>query len=252
MHYREAGSGTPLVLLHATPKSSRSYKALIPYLADHHRVITPDTLGFGESDPLPENITLSMLADSVADLIEELNSVPAAVFGLHTGNKIGAALAAGHPDKVSRFILCGMTHSIILDRAEREAAIKTLVGKPFTRTDISDDEKRDREKGAASTDAIYSVNFDFDMAATLRTLSMPTLVIELITAEESHLGQHAENVAAQIPQGLPSAFPGSDRDALDQQPDKLADLILDLPHMNNRAQKDRFYSMFTTARSVLE
>ena len=56
---------------------------------------------------------------------------------------------------------------------------------------------------------------------------MPTLVIELRTEEEAHLGHHAENVAAHIPQGFPMAFLGSDRNALDQRPDKLANLILD-------------------------
>ncbi len=226
VHYREAGVAAPLVLLHASPKSSRAYKALIPYLVDHHRIIAPDTLGFGESDPLPANVTMPMLADSMADLIEELDIVPAAVFGLHTGNKIGAALAAGHPGKVSHFILCGMTHSIILDQQEREAAIKTLVQKPFARTDISEDEKQDRKQGASSIDAIYEANYGFDLAGTLTALNIPTLVLELATAEEAHLGRQAENVAARMPKGLALTFNGSDRDALDKKPALLAEMIL--------------------------
>lgn len=224
--YRTAGTGPPLLLLHATPKSSRSYAGLIPHLTDHHRVIAADTLGFGESDPLPPTPTLPILAESMADLLGELDATLAAVFGLHTGNKIGTALSADHPAQVSCFILCGMTHSIILDRMAREAAIKTLVATPFNRTDISEDEKLDRQQGAASVDRIYEANYDFDLSACLPRIKAPTLVLELATPEEEHLGLHAESVAASIPKGAAHTFFGSDRDALEKRPDALAQLIL--------------------------
>lgn len=227
IHYRVSGDGSPLVMLHATPKSSRSFAQIIPYLATQHRVIAPDTLGFGESDPLPAQLTIESLAEAVADLINALDAKPAIVFGLHTGNKIGAALAAGWPELVSRFILCGMTHSIILDRDAREAAIKTLVATPFNKEDISNDEKRDREQGAHSVDAIYAANYSFDLAATLASLTMPTLVLELATPEEDHLGRQADAVAKRVPGAQAHTFEGSDRDALEHRPDELARTILE-------------------------
>ncbi len=167
-----------------------------------------------------------MLAESMSDLIDALNAAPAVVFGLHTGNKIGAALTAEHTDKVSRFILCGMTHSIILDQEEREVAIKALVRKPFTRTDISEDEKKDRDQGAASIDAMYEANYGFDLAAVLSTLTVPMLVLELVTPEEVHLGAHADAVVAQTQYGQGTTFDGSDRDALDKHPELLAEIVL--------------------------
>lgn len=227
MHYRTAGDGPPLLMLHATPKSSRSFAQIMPYLAAYHGVIAPDTLGFGESDPVPSQLTIETLAESVADLMETLGAKPAVIFGLHTGNKIGAALAAGWPELVSHFILCGMTHSIILDRSEREAAIKTLVATPFTKKDISDDEKRDREQGANSVEAIYNANYGFDLTATLALLTVPTLVLELATPEEDRLGRQADAVAALIPRAKTYTFEGSDRDALEHRPDELARAILD-------------------------
>ncbi|NKB45473.1 MAG: alpha/beta fold hydrolase [Alphaproteobacteria bacterium] len=227
IHYRKTGDGPPLVLLHATPKSSRSFALVLQHLAAHHRVIAPDTLGFGESDPLPPHLKIEILAEAMADLIIALNAKPAAVFGLHTGNKIGAALAAGWPELVSHFILCGMTHSIILERSEREAAIKSLVATPFARNNISDDEKRDREQGAASIDAIYKANYGFDLAPVLASVTTPTLVLELATPEEDHLGRQATAVAAQISKAKACTFEGSDRDALEQRPDELAQAILD-------------------------
>ena len=224
--YQEAGNGPPLILLHATPKSSRSYKTLMPLLAQQHRVIAPDTLGFGESDPLPSGVSMPTLAESMADLLDGLNAAPSSVFGLHTGNKIGTALTVNHSERVSCFILCGMTHSIILDRAERETAIKSLVATPFTRIDISEDEKRDRAQGEASVYAMYGANYGFDLTYALSRLVQPTLVLELATPLEDHYGRQANAVAALIPKGEALTFEGSDRDALEKRPEELAAAIL--------------------------
>ena len=127
IHYREAGEGDPLLLLHATPRSSRVYLPIMPFLADRFRVIAPDTLGFGDSAPLPANVTMEILAESVTALMDELGISRAAIFGLHTGNKIGAALAAGWPERVSRFMCCVMTHSLIVDQDKRNDAIGDIV-----------------------------------------------------------------------------------------------------------------------------
>ena len=223
--YRTAGEGTTLLLLHATPRSSRSYYQLIPFLTQYHRVIALDTLGFGESDPLPPRAGIGMLAESVADLLNTLGVAPAAVFGLHTGNKIGTALALSYPEMVSCFILCGMTHSIILDRTAREAAIKELVATPFVRSDITENEKLDRRQGAASLDRIYKANYDFDLKAMLDGLEPPTLVLELVTPGESHFGQQANKLAELISDSTLSTFKGSDRDALEKNADALAQII---------------------------
>lgn len=49
--HREAGDpGAPvLVLLHGFPTSSHMFRNRIPALADRHRVIAPDHIGFGQS-----------------------------------------------------------------------------------------------------------------------------------------------------------------------------------------------------------
>ncbi|MEK9946439.1 MAG: alpha/beta hydrolase [Alphaproteobacteria bacterium] len=265
VHYRESGSGAPLILLHATPRSSRVYAKLQPLLAARFRVIAPDTLGFGNSDPLPPNVTMPMLAESIADLIDALDLQTPAVFGLHTGNKVGAALAATRPDVVSRFICCGMTHSIVIDRARRDDAIKDIVDKyfatelstpdgahllrgwgrtyatlsqtwwaprvvdpsPLTEADLEEtqDEVIDRLQARAAFDAVYRANFDFDLADALARLTMPTLVIELATSGEDHLGRQADALVALIPDAQAVTFENTDRDVLEREPAKLAAAI---------------------------
>lgn len=200
-------------------------------------MIALDTLGFGESDPLPPRASISTLAESVADLLNTLDVGPAAVFGLHTGNKIGTALALSYPEMVSCFILCGMTHSIILDRNAREAAIKELVASPFVRTDITENEKLDRRQGDASLDRIYEANYDFDLKAMLDKLARPTLVLELVTPGESHFGQQANKLAELISDSTSCAFKGSDRDALENNADALAKIILEFTTSHQGSSK---------------
>ena len=49
VHYRRAGEGAPLVLLHASPGSSAGLVSLIEDLAEHYTVIAIDSPGYGES-----------------------------------------------------------------------------------------------------------------------------------------------------------------------------------------------------------
>ncbi len=265
MHYRESGQGSPLLLLHATPRSSRVYAKLQPLLSDAFRVIAPDTLGFGNSDPLPAAVTMDMLAESTADLIAALGLGKVAVFGLHTGNKVGTALAAARPDLVSHFICCGMTHSIVVERDKRDGAIKDIVDKYFAKESGAPDgshllrgwartykaltetwwaprvvdanpidiqtledaqnEVLDRIQARAAFDAVYRANFGFDLAAAFSRLTMPTLIIELATLGEDHLGRQADAVVALIPDARAVTFENTDREILEREPEKLAAAI---------------------------
>ncbi len=104
MHYVEAGSGPPVVLLHQTPRSWDEYRELIPQLSDHHRVIAFDTAGYGASD-VPDAISIEAFADAVAEALAAMDISSTAVVGHHTGGVIAVDLAARHPHLVERLIL---------------------------------------------------------------------------------------------------------------------------------------------------
>ncbi|MFN0093453.1 MAG: alpha/beta fold hydrolase [Dehalococcoidia bacterium] len=56
MHYLDAGSGSPVLLLHGEPTWSYLYRDFIPPLvARGYRCIAPDHLGFGKSDKVVED-----------------------------------------------------------------------------------------------------------------------------------------------------------------------------------------------------
>ena len=50
MHYVTAGSSYPLVLLHGWPQSWYEWRKIIPALAEHYTVITPDLRGLSDSE----------------------------------------------------------------------------------------------------------------------------------------------------------------------------------------------------------
>ena len=129
VHYRETGSGKPLLLLHQTASSSAMYERLAPLLAEHFRVIAPDTPNFGMSDPLPEKPTMADYARVMVELLDELGFEQASVAGFHTGAHIALELAAAHPERFDRAVFVGVLP--VKDAAERDEW-RRLIIKPWT------------------------------------------------------------------------------------------------------------------------
>jgi len=104
----EMGEGPALVLLHSLLFNRATWHAVLPDLAKHFRVIAPDLPGFGESEkPSAARFayTLTAFSHALADLYAGLRFGPAAVVGHGLGGAIAIALAARHPELVSRLVL---------------------------------------------------------------------------------------------------------------------------------------------------
>ena len=50
MHYLQAGTGEPVILIHGFPETGHEWRHQIPALAERYTVFTPDTCGFGRTD----------------------------------------------------------------------------------------------------------------------------------------------------------------------------------------------------------
>ena len=131
IHYAEAGSGEPLLLLHATPRSHRYFRHALERFAPRFRAIAVDTPGFGNSHPLPALASIRSIAECFMQFLDALGIERAHFFGLHTGNKIVAALAAEWPSRIASAVLAGQTHSLILDKGGRDEAIRQIVDHYF-------------------------------------------------------------------------------------------------------------------------
>ena len=129
LHYRETGSGAPLVLFHQTASSSAMYERIAPLLAHRFRLIAPDTPGFGMSDKLPAKPTMADYGRVMVELLDHLGIGQAAIAGFHTGAHIAIQIAATAPQRVSRAVMIGVL--AVKDEAERAAWHEQIV-KPWT------------------------------------------------------------------------------------------------------------------------
>jgi pimeloyl-ACP methyl ester carboxylesterase len=121
-----AGSGLPLVLLHAFPLD-HSMWALQEPLAEQVRLVVPDLRGFGGSDEaLPESI--AALADDVVALLDAVHVAgPAVICGISMGGYVAQHVAARHPDRVAAVIL--VATKLEADSAEARAGRTDLAAK---------------------------------------------------------------------------------------------------------------------------
>ncbi|MFC4016914.1 alpha/beta fold hydrolase [Micromonospora sp. GCM10011542] len=100
--YDEAGSGSPVVLLHAGIADRRMWRGQVAALATRHRVIVPDLRGYGDSELPP---TPFAHHDDVVGLLDALDLPRAALVGCSFGGSVAIDTALAHPDRVSALAL---------------------------------------------------------------------------------------------------------------------------------------------------
>lgn len=105
IHYRREGSGSPLLLLSASPGELRDYDAVFAALAAHFDVIAPDWPGYGGSTPLAEPASAMALHEVLVELLDALDIAQAAFIGNSVGGYAAARLAIEQPQRVSRLVL---------------------------------------------------------------------------------------------------------------------------------------------------
>ncbi|GAA2280902.1 alpha/beta fold hydrolase [Streptomyces hawaiiensis] len=104
LHYRTAGSGPALVLLHGVPKTGYHWRDLIPKLTPHHTVVVPDLRGLGDSARPADGYDSATMSDDIAELMARLGHETYAVMGEDWGAVIGYQLAARHRDHTTSLI----------------------------------------------------------------------------------------------------------------------------------------------------
>jgi pimeloyl-ACP methyl ester carboxylesterase len=212
---------------------------MLPLLAKDFRAIAIDLPGFGYSARMVENPTIDSLAQTLAEFIDTLALQRPHIFGLHTGNKIAAALAANWPAHVGEVILAGQTHSLILEMQTRNAALATYCEKYFPKYDHSSDGSHllkawnvtqaavegfwwppellnaqvtraedlaqaqvrvsDHLHGWESIVPLYRAIFEFDLPEVVKRIQARTLVLELLTPQEAHYGAQGRLLCDLIP-----------------------------------------------------
>jgi pimeloyl-ACP methyl ester carboxylesterase len=118
LHYLEAGSGEPLLLIHGWPQTSHCWHKVMPELSKHFHVIAPDLRGFGlselqgrsEESGIP--FSRAQLAADMVSLLDALGIEKAHIAGHDWGGMIAFKLALDFPERIKKLCLidCSTTH----------------------------------------------------------------------------------------------------------------------------------------------
>lgn len=107
IHYRTAGEGDNLLMLHQTPTSSEEYVRMIPPLSKKFRVFAMDTPGYGNSDAPPRTYQIEDYAGAVIGFMDAIGIQQTNIFGHHTGAILAVELATRIPDRIGKLALSG-------------------------------------------------------------------------------------------------------------------------------------------------
>lgn len=110
-NFHDQGSGFPLLMLHGSgPGVSAwaNWRLVMPELAQAHRVIAPDMVGFGFSER-PANVEygLDTWVRQAIGLLDALDIARADLVGNSFGGALALAIAIRHPQRVRRLVLMG-------------------------------------------------------------------------------------------------------------------------------------------------
>lgn len=198
----------PLVMLNSR---GRSLLPLMPLLRPGFYGVQVDIPGMSGQSYIPQpGVTMTEIGEGLVDILDALGIAKAHFFAFHTGHKIVCSFGAHHPDRIARLIIAGKTHSIVPDLASRNDVMQRYIARrpPDTVLVSMEGKYVDQGETAIGNEAIYQANFCFDLAAALPLITAPTLVFEVVSANEDRdPGRQGDALASLMPDARALAVP---------------------------------------------
>lgn len=205
-HYRVAGQGRPLLILHGWGGSSDSWVRVQEILSRQgYRVIVPDLPGFGKTPPPPAPWGVEEYAGFVRKFMDQLGIQKFVLLGHSNGGRISAVFAATYPERVERLIFCapaiirhmGTQHKVFLAMSKIGGNIISLT--PFVRYRdqirkffYSLIQRRDYLEANASMRQVMIKMLEKNLLEVLPKISAKTLIVwgekdTLVPVEDAHV-----------------------------------------------------------------
>jgi pimeloyl-ACP methyl ester carboxylesterase len=118
LHYTLDGQGTDLILIHGLGGSLHDWDHIAPSVTKHHRVLSWDARGFGESDKPAGPYSAQLFAKDLAGLCHAVGISQAHVAGISMGGVIAQRFALDFPDLVRSLTLMS-TSSEVGEQAQK-------------------------------------------------------------------------------------------------------------------------------------
>jgi pimeloyl-ACP methyl ester carboxylesterase len=122
VHYRSAGTGPPVILIHQSPTSARTLDLQTARYAEAFTAIAIDIPGLGRSDPLTiEWPSIGDQAEALREFVDALAIARTALYGSHTGASIVVEFARRYPERTTLAMVEGYPIYTPAERARRVA-----------------------------------------------------------------------------------------------------------------------------------
>ena len=229
-----------LILLHSLGLDHRLWLPVCSALAGDFQLIAPDLPGHGALADKARLSSISIAADHVLKLMDELNIAAAAVMGLSMGGAVAQQLALRRPERVSHLILAATMPKGVpafierAEAAERDGLhkqIETTLTRWFTPEMVSEE----TPAVAYARDVLFKTEVgnwacawralaNHDAIEGLKSLNMPTLCIAG-SLDPSTPPALLQSIAAAMPQASYVEIEGAPHLVALTHPDALADAI---------------------------
>jgi pimeloyl-ACP methyl ester carboxylesterase len=107
LHFRETGTGKPLIILHGLFGFLDNWQTLAKYFAQHYHVYLVDLRNHGRSPHSPD-FNYPLMAADLLEFINEHHISEPVIMGHSMGGKVAMHFALHHPEKLSKLIVVDM------------------------------------------------------------------------------------------------------------------------------------------------
>ena len=196
LHFHEAGSGDPLILLHGSGPGVdgwTNFAGNLPAFADSFHTFIVDLPGFGRSDSRPGN-PVDDAVNALGAFMTNQGITCADVLGNSMGGIVASRFAAQHPNSVRRLCSIGGVGgqsllspfpseglNLLLDFTEnptRERLAAWMRSMVFNPATLTDEIIEERWREASKSEALASARRLYTRAAVRTMHSTPDVAIE--------------------------------------------------------------------------
>lgn len=142
LYYEVSGAGDPLIVLHGAYMNIPSMGAIIPKLAETHKVYALELQGHGRTTDIARPITYPAMADDVAAFMDAVGLSKADVFGYSMGSIVGLQLAIRHPAKVNKLAAASVAYDLRGWQPEFSAAIPQMTVEMIVQMPFAEEYKK--------------------------------------------------------------------------------------------------------------
>ncbi|MFI9412835.1 alpha/beta fold hydrolase [Nocardia gamkensis] len=245
IHYKRAGTGSPVLLLHGSGSSLHCFDQVVAGLADFD-VIRPDLPGFGLTGPRGDrDYRIAAFTETIAAFLDAIGVAKVSVVGNSLGGNIAWNFALDYAHRVDKLVLINATgypgkslplalrlarnpigRVLIRRLSSRSATERNLRSAVGARKSVVDDAMVDRAYAMLTRPGNQQAFIDFanteqiDRTAEIPAIGAPTLVLRSASIDGQYFGRD-------ITGSLERVHPSGGHLLPDEDPEWVASALVD-------------------------